>query len=263
MTYEEKKAAYLDLVKEINTGKRLSECNSSSVSFEACAQCEEINLWTYWQGGIDCLDADILLIGQDWGTYNENLINEWIPHFESRRRQDGYKYPHPKVYTKADTDYRLVQLFKSIDPSFDIQHNNYKNLFFTNFILYYRSPESESNQSGGDITPALRVFSEYNSRLFSIIEPKVIICLGKDVFNYTMKALGFLPPKGSYNSLIEQGGRIVHIGQSQCAVFPVAHPSGMGAMNRNKGKQYNDVLDIMKQDWSRIGDYLRKQGITY
>ena len=35
----------------------------------------------------------------------------------------------------------------------------------------------------------------------------------------------------------------------------------MGAMNRNKGKKYNDVLDIMKQDWSRIGDHLREQGI--
>ena len=108
MTYEEKKAAYLDLVAEIKSGKCLSECNSANVSFEACSQCEEINLWTYWQGGIDCLDADILLMGQDWGTYNESLINEWIPYFNERRKGSPEKYPHPRIYSKGDTDYRLV-----------------------------------------------------------------------------------------------------------------------------------------------------------
>ena len=32
-----------------------------------CKECEEINLWTYWQGR-NQLDADILLVGQDWGN---------------------------------------------------------------------------------------------------------------------------------------------------------------------------------------------------
>ena len=66
---------------------------------------------------------------------------------------------------------------------------------------------------------------------------------------------------GAYNSIIESGAVHIVSGQWKCAVFPVAHPAGMGAMNRNKGKKYNDVLDIMKQDWSRIGDHLREQGI--
>ncbi|MBQ5317108.1 MAG: hypothetical protein J6I96_06100 [Oscillospiraceae bacterium] len=262
MTYEEKKAAYLDLVTEIRNGERLSECNSSSVSFEACKKCEEINLWTYWQGGIDCLDAEIVLMGQDWGTYDQQLIDEWIPYFENRRKLSPEKYPHPKVYSKADTDYRLVQLFKSIDPKLDIQHKIYHNLFFTNFILYYRSPSSENSQSGGNINPAMRIFSHYNARLMEIIEPKVVICLGRSTFDSTMKALGYTPPKGNYNTLIEHGELEIKIAQNKCVVFPVAHPGGLGVANRNRGKTYNDPLDIQRQDWNKIGIYLKKHEIS-
>lgn len=33
-----------------------------------CESCQnEINLWTYWQGQ-DCLDPEILVVGQDWGS---------------------------------------------------------------------------------------------------------------------------------------------------------------------------------------------------
>ena len=32
-----------------------------------CNECKEINLWAYWQGR-GHLDADIMLVGQDWGS---------------------------------------------------------------------------------------------------------------------------------------------------------------------------------------------------
>jgi len=36
--------------------------------------CEEINLWTYWQGRGN-LDAQIMLVGQDWGC-------PWDPNYQ-------------------------------------------------------------------------------------------------------------------------------------------------------------------------------------
>ncbi|MDD3137826.1 MAG: hypothetical protein PHX08_02495 [Lachnospiraceae bacterium] len=32
-----------------------------------CPECKEINLWTYWQGKKN-LQAEILLLGQDWAS---------------------------------------------------------------------------------------------------------------------------------------------------------------------------------------------------
>ena len=38
--------------------------------------CEEINLWTYWQGR-GCLDARIMLVGQDWGSPGDCSDRIW------------------------------------------------------------------------------------------------------------------------------------------------------------------------------------------
>ncbi len=39
---------------------------SESRELRWCEECKEINLWAYWQGR-GHLDADIMLVGQDWG----------------------------------------------------------------------------------------------------------------------------------------------------------------------------------------------------
>ena len=39
---------------------------SESRELRWCKECKEINLWAYWQGR-GHLDADIMLVGQDWG----------------------------------------------------------------------------------------------------------------------------------------------------------------------------------------------------
>ena len=39
---------------------------SESRELRWCNECKEINLWAYWQGR-GHLDADIMLVGQDWG----------------------------------------------------------------------------------------------------------------------------------------------------------------------------------------------------
>lgn len=68
MNRGEKIAAYDALVRD---AQRCSRCHSmkGSIKLLGCDFCEEINLWSYWEGGRDHLDAKVLLVGQDWGTY--------------------------------------------------------------------------------------------------------------------------------------------------------------------------------------------------
>ena len=53
--------------------------------------CEEINLWTYWQGK-DSLDARIMLVGQDWGC-PEECAEEYMAQFPAinEGKQQSYR----------------------------------------------------------------------------------------------------------------------------------------------------------------------------
>ncbi|HBI53317.1 MAG TPA: hypothetical protein DDX72_11175 [Ruminococcaceae bacterium] len=77
MTLDEKMTAYKALVSDVQCCNKLNKCNENSkVKLEHCPICKEINLWSYWQGGTEHLNADILLVGQDWGRINDNNYSE-------------------------------------------------------------------------------------------------------------------------------------------------------------------------------------------
>lgn len=62
---KEKVDAYNLLVNMINTydDEKLKE-----MQLVPCKACNEVNFWAYWEGGRTHLDADILMVGQDWGV---------------------------------------------------------------------------------------------------------------------------------------------------------------------------------------------------
>ena len=41
-------------------------------------------------------------------------------------------------------------------------------------------------------------------------------------------------------------------GEHNCKVFPVAHCGVLGTNNRNRNRNYDEKLDIQKNDWSKI-----------
>lgn len=71
--------------------------------------CEEINLWTYWQGR-GCLDARIMLVGQDWGSpgeCSESYMAQFVE-FNCGRRS-AYWMDGTSI-----TDKNLIALFSSL-----------------------------------------------------------------------------------------------------------------------------------------------------
>ena len=161
------------------------------------------------------------------------------------------------------TDRNLCELFSFLGYK-DIQHQKYEDLFFTNICLMYRS---DPKISGGFVKKdcdefELNVFKD----LVDILEPKVIICLGKITSELVMKALVLKNPIKKFKDLVINNPHqelIYQKGNKKIAVFPEYHCGSLGVMNRTRIEDKNHNTDktglsLIKKDWSVIKKYLEE-----
>lgn len=217
-----------------------------------CDACQEINLWTYWQGRGN-LNAPILLVGQDWGCLRTKDGEACI-----RKIQLAPDGPIPNYMTENDnpTDKNLVRLFQEA-LSISIERPN-SNVFFTNFVLGYRN----EGTSGGFKPDWVRHDQSFFRELAEIIEPKVILCLGRNTFEGVLTAFSRQVQIGAFNHFIESDQNPVPamLNSGKTAyIFALAHCGVMGTLNRNQGKDTG--LNTQIQDWKRIRPYL--EGVVH
>jgi hypothetical protein len=247
-----KQERYRDCVKKVKGCAK--NCNSSGKGARLlhCADCDEINLWSYWQGGETHLDAKILLVGQDWGPYDpqEYAESRIVKEIIENRKSNPTKYYSYTDGNDSITDKNLIELFNSI--GYDITKDQ-PDLFFTNFVLCYR----EKNFSGDFKQVWADNCSEHFKELADIIQPNVILCLGRNVYESVLKVFGKTVPSESYNKIIDKHEPTAVDGHD-FKIFPLAHCGGMGTSNRNRGKNTdkNDLLAQQKIDWGYIKNYL-------
>lgn len=190
-----------------------------------------VNRWNLWQGN---LDADIMVIGQDYGTKEEGDALEVCKYAD----------------TTNPTDVRLKNLFEGA-LGFNIDSNEIP-LFFTNMANCYRK-----QRTSGGMHPAWLPLcaNKFMSRLIRIIQPKIIIVLGRVAFEalYCMEDLPItcLNPesekvKDSFSEMIRFDYELDLDGK-KIAVFPVFHPGSNSRMNRTEEQQM--------EDWKRIKEY--------
>ena len=216
-----------------------------------CEDCQEINLWTYWQGRGN-LDAEIMLVGQDWGSPWDDSAKSTMEQIELANLGKSYDYlnNNPSI-----TDKRLITLFDEI--GFNVRYSC-EGVFFTNFVLGYRN----KGLSGGFQNAWVDHDKIYFRELANIIKPKVILCLARSTFKGVLSAFDvkLKPVIGNYNQFIESERNpiSVKLENGQIAyVFALAHCGALGTLNRNRGKdKSDDILAIQKQDWKRIIPYL-------
>lgn len=212
-----------------------------------CDACQEINLWTYWQGRGN-LNAPILLVGQDWGCLRTKDGEACI-----RKIQLAPDGPIPNYMTGNDnpTDKNLVRLFQeALSISVETPASE---VFFTNFVLGYRN----EGTSGGFKPDWIRHDQAFFRELAEIIEPQVILCLGRNTFEGVLTAFSKQVQIRAYNHFIEsdQNPVPVMLNSGKTAyVFALAHCGVMGTLNRNQGKDTS--LNTQIQDWKRIRSYL-------
>lgn len=228
-----KQVLYKELVKDAK--QIYSDPDRSTPVFlswsDDCSQ--QINLWSYWQGS---LNARIMVVGQDWGCPAESTVMENIRAINAGKT-DLYQYDKHNP-----TDCNLVELFDSIGIDASKQDER---LFFTNFILGYRN----KGLTGGLKTSWFRECEPLFQRLAAIIEPEIVICLGRNTFNAVMKAMGQRIRIGNYNRLITSESNPVII--DGCKFFAEAHCGYFGTINRNRGSDQRG-LALQKNDWKAI-----------
>ena len=190
-----------------------------------------VNLWNLWQGD---LDADIMVIGQDFGQKedSDSFIDVW---------KNG-------TYTNA-TDVALRHLFSSAF-GIDIDHSEVP-LFFTNMANCYRKQKTTGGIHNGWLPICVH---KYMARLINIVRPKVVIVLGQVAFEalfcmdgLTVKCLN--QDKASADKFSEkmQYSFWIQLGDEETRVFPVYHPGANSKRNRTLAEQ--------EQDWIRIAEY--------
>ena len=259
MNNETKLSRYNKLVDRVNHCPHIDEC-SKSIKVQLCDGCNEVNLWTYWEGGRDRLDAEIMLVGQDWGHIPDiDATRNTLKKVGDARGSYGYQkmFPEPVF----DTDINLGKLFKQIEGCDDVESDYFNagrkctKVFFTNFVCCYRV----GNTSGGFGKNWAKNCSGYFKDLVDIIQPKIIICLGRKAFDSVLLALGAPKSKGRYNDVVLAGAVNVSFGETNVKVYPVAHPGAMGTLNRcyakdNDSKEISKAkgLELQQNDWKKI-----------
>ena len=246
---------YQRLIAEVQESyPRLSEKSvRDSLQLFWCEACEkEINLWTYWQGHNN-LDAKIMLVGQDWGSAFDDSTQTTINQIELANQDKPYHYMEDN---QSITDKHLIELFGILNYP-DIREPN-RDLFFTNFVLGYRSKGFSGKFHKEWITHDRAFFNE----LVQIVEPSVILCLGRITFEAVI-SIFYKTDRiriRNYNSFIESEDNPVKIvldSGKTAHVFALAHCGALGTMNRNRQKgPMKDKLQIQKEDWSRVLPYL-------
>lgn len=261
MNQKGKLERYNDLVKAVNNCPHIDEC-SKGIKMTLCRSCNEVNLWTYWEGGRDRLDAEILLVGQDWGQ----LIDRQETEKALKDANSGIIYNDLFEGIDSVTNINLCRLFEQIKGCEDIESDcltagrKCKKVFFTNYACCYR----EGKTSGGFNAAWTNNCKDYFVELVNIIQPIIIICLGRKTFDSVLVASGNKRSKGSYNDTILAGFVDADFGETTAKVFPVAHPGAMGTLNRcrakdniSKEKSMEKGLELQISDWKKINDNIK------
>ena len=242
---EKQRAAYETLITDVQAS--YAEEQNGLVW---CGDCQEINLWTYWQGR-NADKVKILLVGQDWGSICTEETQKWVKKL-CIVPEDGF-FPYMEE-NKSLTDKNLVELFRTIGYNVDKNEEKNRELFFTNFVLGYRKDKKISGGYRGSWGKHDGVFF---ARLVNILDPEYMFCLGRNTFEGALTALNQPRPKiHRYNDFLqsEQNPVSVHLDDGrETKICALAHCGGMGTANRNRdGRNHADPLEQQKQDWKWV-----------
>ena len=158
----DKSAEYQALIKKVRMSYNVYDgpLDGKNPRLSWCDSCQEINLWTYWQGRGN-LNAKILPVGQDWGCIYSEEAEQCIRKIELANKGDTCNYMQGNT---NPTDRNLVTLFQKA-LGLDVL-KPCPELFFTNFVLGYRNKGTSGGFKKTGL-PMIRDFFESWQKLLS------------------------------------------------------------------------------------------------
>ena len=198
---------------------------NASVIERGVFDCDEIGAWSQWQGN---LDAELMVVAQDWGDVN------WF------MRAKGYPTSTSPTYTT------LVELLRCAGFRINLPNQTHDKgtLFFTNAVLCMK-------QGGASASVKDKWFRNcgmlFLRPLIDLVQPKVAVCLGKKAYCAVLTAYEMIPR--TFSNAVESGEP--DLISSGVAVFAVYH---CGAYVQNTHRK----LAAQREDWKRIGKFLMR-----
>lgn len=266
--------SYEELVQRVDTKELYGKDDGYHGDFVAAERnpLKEINAWTYWQG-IGVRHPRVMVLGQDWGSFQveKKYFSAIEKELASGISEDEKIFSFKKIRgilennRDFDTDKNLAEGLARIkihgeSPYLHVRDEKYPDLFFTNLIPGYRV--SEKNTGGFKaswITEQVRCdFKE----LLNVLQPKIVICLGKNTFIQAAKIYNHKNPLTgtNWNAYLNSDFEPIKItvdSHSNVSTFlyPMAHPGYLGKRNREKS------VNSMYDDWERLGAWMERHSI--
>lgn len=232
---------------------------------------EEHNLWTYWQGR-NVRNPKIMIVGQDWGSieqsrkyyeYIKNNPNEPVVCFEQIQQLGCYE---DKEFT---TDRELVKLVSMLGDYSEICTKSYADLYFTNLIPGYRNSISSTGKASEAKKGVTKGVMKDFRTLLEILQPKVIICLGRLVSESIAGEFGhkrIIKDAGSFNKFLDKELNKdnpqpieLELGNGHHVVmFTIAHLGNLGRNNRRSNFKNEDIKNMYPEaDWKVVAEYIK------
>jgi uracil-DNA glycosylase len=192
---------------------------------------EHVDAWELWHSN---LDADIMIIGQDFADAQTFIKDKGLVEPQS----DKYAYATNKNLATLFEMGLGIQIGHPLNPNMKVK------LFFTNAIIGLKK---EGGMQGKVKEEWLKKsVEEFLSPLINLVQPKVIICLGKlatkavdTAFNHRLN-----PKINLSHSLINMVGKSFDSTEG-IKIFPVYHCGARVInINRSLNKQLGDWMAI-------------------
>jgi hypothetical protein len=221
----DKQQAYEALVRKRKAFRFAELLNPSEIK-NGQYDCDHVEPWARWQGN---LDATIMLVGKDFGG------------------KDFFIRFRGGCDPTSVTNLNLMKLFSCIGVNIGtpLMPEKAAPVFLTNAIVGIL----ESDKKGGNRISSVskrESAREFLRPLIDIIDPKVIIAMGKEAYECVSDAFE-IPHAKSLLQALEEGPTKLPGAKFLFAVF---HCGGLGLANRPLSKQLDD--------WRRIASYMQK-----
>ena len=201
------------------------KCNTKSLiniykDYDFCLNIPSI--WTDW---LNRLDSKIMIIGQDWGPYND------MKKLNSMLKDDKSNLKELMNLEKSNTKKLLENYIK------ESSNNKYSlnNIFITNAIMCARQG---SNYRGNniDLNKSTLNCSNYLLRQIEIVKPKVILTLGY----YPLLSLSKTMKFDICTTLKSTISKYPEINSNDYIIIPLYHPVAQ-VKKQEQINQYNRI----------------------
>jgi DNA polymerase len=193
---------------------------------------DEIGPWTRWAGD---LDADLMVVGQDWGD---------VAYFKANQGLDKPDNP---------TSVALAELLASVGRPLPRMPtaaaplppggNRHSRVFLTNALLWLKTGGMQAR------TPAAWFDADAAARLreqIDLVRPRVVVALGQQAHRAILRAYDLPVPAGPFRAVVDApDGTPLPGGPPGTLLFGVYH---CGARVRNTCRS----SEQQRRDWTRI-----------